>query len=75
MQVALPERDGVEVLIQPSRECELVFNREMFLRFASQIADLRTWLEAHPITAGGTDETNVNNMTNDELLAYWARRG
>lgn len=68
--VALPEKENDSTVIQHLRECELTFNREVFLAFAKQVCDLKKWLEERPPDA---NENTQKEYTKEDHLAEWLK--
>lgn len=77
IQMALPENEEGDAVLQLARESELMFDRDTFLKFADRIEYLRKWLEEHPVDSLVMEKEELKkyileNFTRDEILAIWA---
>lgn len=68
IQVGEPAIVNNQTILQPTKECELVFTRDGFYMFADMIADLKKWFDDHPL---GAEEKTRKDFTPDEHLKEW----
>ena len=80
LQLALPEVQDDDAILQLVRENELVFDRTLFLHFADRVNNIKNWLEEHCLDEWERTELDTEdvfkfvgeNFTSDEILAMWS---
>ena len=76
INMGMPEQEDEDTVLQLVRESELVFSRDVFIKFAERIAKLKKWMEKHPIENNEMDRQEMQeyiakNFTSNEILAIW----
>jgi hypothetical protein len=80
LQLALPEIENDDAIMQLVRENELIFDRTLFFLFAERIEKIKKWLEEHSLDEWERTELDTEdvfkyvgeNFTSDEILAMWS---
>ncbi|KYK25595.1 MAG: hypothetical protein AYK23_03905 [Candidatus Proteinoplasmatales archaeon SG8-5] len=80
LQLAIPEVQDNDAILQLVRENELVFDRTLFFLFADRIQRIKKWLEVHTLDEWERTELDTEdvfkyvgiNFSSDEIQAMWS---
>jgi len=74
LRMGMPEKDGEEQILQLAKETELLIEKDLFLKFAERVDEIRKWMLKHPMSSlnkGDVKNYVAENFTSEDIIAMW----